>query len=173
VLCSHLAAVRLGVPPWRTGSGSPGRAHKERPRCRTATGMKKCVAFPGGALTDFGFQKRGAGWVRVPAHLRALLCAQGQDEGAIVFFYLRSFAMRWTAVPMPTPQKNKQPSNGGLSHRARDSGPPGDTWLRKTNVWRRVTSPTPGFPRLTAVKTGLTSMRPAGTAPLGPGLALR
>jgi hypothetical protein len=110
--------------------GAPGRAHKERPRRRIATGMKKCAAFSGGALTDFGFQKRGVGWVRAPAHLRALLCAQGQDEGAIVFLHLSSFAMRWAPVPMPTPQKNKQPSNGGLSHRARDSGLQGDIWLR-------------------------------------------
>ena len=29
--------------------------------------MKKCAAFPGGALTDFGFQKGGVGWVRAPA----------------------------------------------------------------------------------------------------------
>ena len=28
--------------------------------------------------------------VRVPAHLRALLCAQGQEEGAIVFLHLSS-----------------------------------------------------------------------------------
>ena len=40
--------------------------------------------------------------VRVPAHLRALLCAQGQEEGAIVFLHLSSFAIRWT-VPVPMP----------------------------------------------------------------------
>ena len=37
--------------------------------------------------------------VRVPAHLRALLCAQGEEEGAIVFLHLSSFAIRWT-VPV-------------------------------------------------------------------------
>ena len=56
-----------GVPPWRTGRGSPGRAHMERPRRRIATGIKKFAAFPAGALTDFGFQETGVGWVRAPA----------------------------------------------------------------------------------------------------------
>ena len=40
--------------------------------------------------------------VRVPAHLRALLCAQRQEEAAIVFLHLSSFAIRWT-VPVPMP----------------------------------------------------------------------
>ena len=66
VLCST-----SGQPVWLPLGGlavrAPGRAHKERPRCRTATGNKKCVAFPEGALTDFGFQKRGVGVVRAPA----------------------------------------------------------------------------------------------------------
>ena len=68
--------------PWPRPHGAPSL-----PRCYR---NEKCVVFPEGALTDFGFQKRGVRWVRAPAHLRALLCAQGQDEGgAIVFFYLR------------------------------------------------------------------------------------
>ena len=86
--------------------GAPGRAHMERPRYRAATGMKKCVAFPGGALTDFGFQKRGVGWVRAPAcacaSARSRAVAQRQEEAAIVFLHLSSFAMRWT-VPVPIP----------------------------------------------------------------------
>ena len=38
----------------------------------------------------------------MPAHLRALLCAQGQEEAAIVFLHLSSFAIGWT-VPIPIP----------------------------------------------------------------------
>jgi hypothetical protein len=41
-----------------------------RPRYRTATGMKKCAAFLGGALTDFWFPKRGVG-VCAPACARS------------------------------------------------------------------------------------------------------
>jgi hypothetical protein len=33
----------------------PWPRHEERPRCRISAGMKKCAAFPGGALTDFWF----------------------------------------------------------------------------------------------------------------------
>ena len=40
--------------------------------------------------------------VRAPAHLRALLCAQHQEQAAIFFLHLSSFAIRWT-VPVPTP----------------------------------------------------------------------
>ena len=69
VPCSHLAASQTWLPPWRTGRVSPGRAHKERPRCRIATGIKKFAAFPGGALSDFWFPKRGVGWVRAPADM--------------------------------------------------------------------------------------------------------
>ena len=50
----------------------------------------------------FGFRKGGVGVVRVPAHLRALLCAQRKKEAAIVFLHLSSFAIRWT-VPVPMP----------------------------------------------------------------------
>ena len=73
--------------------GAPGRAHKERPRHRIATGMKKCAAFPGGALTDFGFQKKGVEWVRAPARAsaRSRAVAQRQEEAAIVFLHLSSF----------------------------------------------------------------------------------
>jgi hypothetical protein len=63
--------------------------------------MKKFAAFPGGALTDFWFPKRGGGGGPRARHLRALLCAQGQ-EAAIVFLHLNSFAIRWT-VPVPMP----------------------------------------------------------------------
>ena len=93
---------QTGVPPWRTGRGSPGRAHMERPRRRIATGIKKFAAFPAGALTDFGFQETGVGWVRAPARAcasaRSRAVAQRQEEAAIVFLHLSSFAMRWTAV---------------------------------------------------------------------------
>ena len=34
-----------------------------------------------------------------------------------LFFYLRSFAMRWTAIPMPTPQKTNNSQMGRLLHR--------------------------------------------------------
>ena len=42
------------------------------------------------------------GWGVVCAPARALLCAQRQEEAAIVSFHLSSFAMRWT-VPVPMP----------------------------------------------------------------------
>jgi hypothetical protein len=72
--------------------------------CRNAAGMKKFAAFPGGALTDFGFQKRGVGWVRAPAcaFVRSRAVAQRQEEAAIVFLHLSSCAIRWT-VPVPIP----------------------------------------------------------------------
>ena len=47
-------------------------------------------------------KKGGVGGVCAPAHLRALLYAQGQEGAAIVFLHLSSFAMRWT-VPVPMP----------------------------------------------------------------------
>lgn len=108
--------------------GAPGRAHMERPRYRARN--EKCVAFPEGALTDFGFQKRGVRWVRAPAHLRALLCAQGQDEGGAIVFFTYVVCDALDRSPDADASKNKQPSNGGLSHRARDSGLQGDIWLR-------------------------------------------
>ena len=74
VLCSPKRPACL-APAWRTGSGSPGRAHKERPRRRTATGMKKRAAFPGGASTDFGFQKGGWGWSLPTLLAGSLSCA--------------------------------------------------------------------------------------------------
>ena len=40
--------------------------------------------------------------VRAPARLSGPLCAQGQQEAAIIFLHLSSFAMRWT-VPVPIP----------------------------------------------------------------------
>jgi hypothetical protein len=83
---SHLGGLAVGALAAPTGA----------PSLPAATGMKKCAAFPGGALTDFGFQKRGVGWVRAPARAcasaRSRAVAQGQEEAAIVFLHLSSFA---------------------------------------------------------------------------------
>ena len=76
----------------------PSPPHKERPRHRI-TGMKKCAAFPGGALTDFWFPKRGVGGSARPL---ARCSARNAGGGAIVFLHLSSFAMRCT-VPVPMP----------------------------------------------------------------------
>ena len=77
--------------------------------------MKKCAAFPGGALTDFWFPKRGdGGGPRARPPSPVALCAR-PGEGAIVFLHLSSCAMRWTMpVPIPTllghPQDANHPS---------------------------------------------------------------
>ena len=46
---------------------------------------EKMRGISGGALTDFDFQKGGWGWSARPPTSRALLCAQRQEEAAIVF----------------------------------------------------------------------------------------
>jgi hypothetical protein len=68
------AASQIGSPYWRAGRGSPGRAHKERPRSGIATGLKKYAAFPAGALTDFWFPKGGWGGPRARPPSCATLC---------------------------------------------------------------------------------------------------
>ena len=83
-----------------SASNQQSTQNTERPRRRIATGMKKYAAFPGGALTDFGFQKRGVGWVRAPA--RACACA------------LSRAALRATPGARSTTPKNKW---GWLLHR--------------------------------------------------------
>ena len=56
--------------------------------------MKKCAAFGGGALTEFWFPKRGVGGQRARPP-----SAPARTYGA---FSSSSFAMRWTAIPMPS-----------------------------------------------------------------------
>jgi hypothetical protein len=61
---------------------------RAQPRYRTATGMKKCAAFPGGALTDFCFPKSGVGVCAHSARTMPLSvehdCKSRRNHGACI-----------------------------------------------------------------------------------------
>jgi hypothetical protein len=67
--------------------------------------MKKCVAFPEGALTDFGFQKRGVGWVRARA------CASARLRQTFAY---RSQASPCSPESRTNAHQGRQLQHGGL-----------------------------------------------------------